>query len=293
VSPDAATARCFATCVPGTGRVVRRDLERLEGVRVTELGFDGRAEVIRFEAAPRGRDLALRLRTVEDMFAEAGLADRAHGDGPDAIAAKLWDSGHVHQVLKGHEIDAGALRVVPAVLQQRSMDPGDLRAALEASILRTGPRRPAVDRDGLEVRVSEYRYGRFVAGLRLGGAKAPDRDRSLAALMVAAAAPVGDTLLDGGGIGALRAEALASGWRRVRDAAPDASVDAAAARLDGPGRAREALAELARAVVPGGRVVLLSADMSLADVPATLRVAASEPLLAPDSLLWTFERTQP
>lgn len=311
MSPDAATARCFATCIPGTGRIVRRDLERIQGVRVTELGFDGRAEVIRFEATPGGRELVLRLRTVLDVFAEAGLADRAHGDDPGAIAAKLWDRGHAERVLKGHGLDAAALRVVPSVLEQRSVDPAALRAALEQLILGTGPR---VDhRDGLEVRVSEYRYGGFVAGPRIRTAKAPGRDRSVAAVMLAAAGPAGTTLLDAlRGTDALRSEAHASGWKQVLDHEavatagpdvseagagrflnlPDASVDAAVARSIGREPHRAVLAELARVVVPGGRVVLLAADIPAADVPATLRVLASEPILAPDSLLWTFERTE-
>ncbi|GAA2161820.1 MULTISPECIES: class I SAM-dependent methyltransferase [Glycomyces] len=315
MSPDAATARCFATCIPGTGRIVRGDLERIEGVRVTELGFDGRAEVIRFEATPRGRELVLRLRTVLDVFAEAGLADRAHGDGPGAIAAKLWDRGHAERVLKGHGIGAAALRVVPSVLEQRSVDPGALRAALEQLILGTGPHSRVDDRDGLEVRVSEYRYGGFVAGPRIGTAKAPDRDRFVAAVMLAAAGPAGATLLDAlRGSDALRSEAHASGWKQVLDREavatagpdvaeaaagrphslnlPDASVDAAVARPIGREPRRAVLAELARVVAPGGRVVLLASDIPAADVPATLRVLASEPILAPDSLLWTFERTE-
>jgi hypothetical protein len=79
VSPDAATAHCFATCIPGTGRIVRGDQERIEGVRVTELGFDGRAEVIRFEATPCGREPVLRLRTDLDIFAEDVATAEAAG----------------------------------------------------------------------------------------------------------------------------------------------------------------------------------------------------------------------
>lgn len=68
--------RFFATCAPGLGRMLRRQLDAIVGVSATGTGFDGRADIVFFEADRPGRDEALQSRLAEDVFAEIGRANR-------------------------------------------------------------------------------------------------------------------------------------------------------------------------------------------------------------------------
>jgi 23S rRNA G2445 N2-methylase RlmL len=89
----AATARrsrLFVTCVPGLGRLLRRQLETADGVEATGTGSDGRADIVFVEADRAGRAEVLRSRLAEQVFAEIGRANLARGGRPGAIAGMAW-----------------------------------------------------------------------------------------------------------------------------------------------------------------------------------------------------------
>src|SRR5260370_24198060 len=79
----------FATCVPGLGRMLRREAES-DGTRVTGTGSHGLMEMVFFAADRAGRTALMRSRLAEDVFAEIGRANRAGGGGPGAVAATAW-----------------------------------------------------------------------------------------------------------------------------------------------------------------------------------------------------------
>src|SRR5215469_11406026 len=69
--PSAARrSRLFATCIPGLGRLMRRQLESADGVEATGTGNDGRADIVFVEAGRDGRAEVLRSRLAEQVFAE-------------------------------------------------------------------------------------------------------------------------------------------------------------------------------------------------------------------------------
>lgn len=71
--PVAATdgaSRMFAMAVPGLGALVADEVSNAPDLRVASRGFDGRADVVLFEAEPRKRSQARSLRTTEDVFVE-------------------------------------------------------------------------------------------------------------------------------------------------------------------------------------------------------------------------------
>jgi 23S rRNA G2445 N2-methylase RlmL len=266
----------FATAVPGLAPLVGRELEGLDGIRVTGSGNDGRSDVVLFEAGRGRRDQALSLRTTEDVFVELGRASRGDGDDPRRIAGRIWRPEQVQRALS---VWAAAIRplassmtfrVVARVLQEGSFLRTDLRRQLQQAIAADRPRWRPSDPAQVEVWVTEYQPGRFLAGLRLTdarmrqhGGRAVEREGALrptvAAAMVGLAGEPAGVLLDPCcGAGTILAEALAAGWTASgRDLDP-AAVEVARRNAPGapvhPGDAR-------RLDLPDGSVAACVANL--------------------------------
>jgi predicted RNA methylase len=327
---------------------VAAELDGLPGVRTTEVGFDGRSDLVLFEVDRGHRDEVWGVRTIEDLYVEVGRSLRADGDRPHQIAGRIWRPDRVEKALSVWAADvrplAGTMsfRVIARVLQERSFRRTDLRRALTQAISRDRPKWQGADPAQLEVWVSEYRPGQFVAGLRLSDVamrqhEGRDVERSgalrptVAAMMVSLAGSAEGVLLDPCcGSGTILGEALAAGWTDVHGSdidpeavviarrnapkaqvtahdvraldRPDGSVAAVVSNLpfgrqytvqgDDAGWLASALAEMARVVRPGGRVVLLVPGIPAAGGPASLRLARREPirLLGTKTTLWVFDR---
>jgi hypothetical protein len=88
----------FATCAPGIGRLLRRQLAAVDGIDVTGSGFDGQADIVFFDTDRPGRVYALRSRLAEGVFAEIGRASHGRGASRDrearaaAVASMAWSS---------------------------------------------------------------------------------------------------------------------------------------------------------------------------------------------------------
>jgi hypothetical protein len=80
----------FATAVPGLGPMVSRELGRLDGVVARDSGFDGRSDVVLFEAEPASRSAVVDLGLAEDVFVEVGRTLRSDADRPGWIAGRVW-----------------------------------------------------------------------------------------------------------------------------------------------------------------------------------------------------------
>jgi hypothetical protein len=283
--------RMFASVVAGATPLVTRELKRLPGVQVTEVGFDGRADLILFEVDRGCRESLSQLRTIEALFVEVGRTTRASGDRPNLIAQRVWRPEQVEKALSAWSQAvrplAGTMtyRVTARVRQERSFRRTDLRDGLSRSISLGKPRWKAADPAQLEAWIGEYRPGHLVAGLRLSDGTAQRRDGRAAerpgalpptvgAMMVGLAGPPRRNLLDPCcGSGTILSEALAAGWSTVRGIDIDPDAVAAAAR-NAPaatvwrGDAREL-------TLPAGSVAAVVSDLSSArqhgapDDPAT------------------------
>jgi SAM-dependent methyltransferase len=237
----AGMTRMFATVVPGLGQVVGRELGRVPGVVVRGSGFDGRADVVLFEAGRGGRPGVAGLGLTEDVFVEVGRALRADGDRAGWIAGRLWRPEQVQRALSvwAEEVRplAGVMtfRVVARVLQERSFLRTELRQQLTRAVQRDRPKWRFEDPAQVEVWVSEYAPGRFVAGLRLSDermrqhdGRAVERPGALRptvarAMVVLAGEPDGVLLDPCCGSGTILGEALGAGWRvRGLDIDPEA-----------------------------------------------------------------------
>jgi len=273
--PAARRSRLFATCVPGLGRLLRRQLESADAVAATGTGSDGRADIVFVEADRAGRAEVLRSRLAEQVFAEIGRANRAGARGPGAIASMAWQGEAVQRALSvwADEVRplAGSMtfRVTARVRSEARFRRTDLRRAMSDVISADKPRWKFADPAQLEISINEWHDGQYVAGLRLtdrsrrngAGYRVAAREGagasgalplSVAAAMVQLAGPPGParrpagTLLDPCcGPGPILAEALAGGWT-----ADGSDIDAGAveaARLTAPaasvhlGDARELL----------------------------------------------------
>jgi hypothetical protein len=248
-------SRLFAICVPGLGRMVRRELEAI-GAHVTGTGSDGRADIIFFEADWAGRAEALQSRLAEEMFAEIGRASRAGGSGPTAIASTAWQRDGVQRALSvwADEVRplAGSMtfRVSARVLTESRFRRLDLRRAMSDVIAADKPRWKFAEPAQLEISISEWHDGQYVAGLRLSGARAPASarqhsagfdgavagtlPRTVVAAMVQLAGPPGRARQPGGtlldpccGAGQILAEALAAGWAADGSDSDPGAVEAA------------------------------------------------------------------
>jgi hypothetical protein len=249
--------RLFATCVPGLGRMLRRQLDAIDGIDVTGTGFDGRADIVFFEADRAGRAEAARSRLAEDVFAEIGRASRAGGASAAAVASTAWQPDSVQRALSvwGDEVRplAGSMtfRVIVRVLSEARFLRTDLRRALAGLIARDRPRWRFADEAQLEIWISEFHDGQYVTALRLSGAgtrqhagREAERRGGLpptvAAAMVnlagspPAAGPADRTLLDPCcGSGTILAEALAVGWAAEGTDIDGAAIEAAARTAPG------------------------------------------------------------
>lgn len=227
----------FVHAIPGLAPQVRRELANLPGVRVSDVGNDGRSDVILCEVTPGREADLLRLRTIEDAFVEVGRTLRSEGDRPMWIARRvvrpaqltagleLWRAGAGRQRARTAPL---TYRVVTRVLQERTWRRTQLRHAAEQVVSKLRPRWRIADPAALEVWVLEYTRGRFVAGVRLTtartrqhGGRAVERPGALrptvAAAMVALGEPVDRraqrVLLDPCcGSGTILVEACATGW---------------------------------------------------------------------------------
>lgn len=231
--------------MPGLAPLVRGELAELPGVTVTDTGFDGRSDLVLFEAERGRRDAALALRTTEDVFAEVGRTLRAEGDNPRWIARRVWRPERVRRALsvwaeQVRPLSAGmTFRVVTRVLQERSFLRTELRRQFSQAIADDKPKWRLTDPAQIEVWVSEYRRGRIVAGLRLSDARmrqhegrAVERTGALrptiAAAMVRLAGKPSGVLLDPCcGSGTILAEATTAGWTAEGSDIDPAAVEAA------------------------------------------------------------------
>lgn len=172
----------FATATPGLAPIVARELDALPGVRTTDTGFDGRSDVVLLDVDRGHRGEVWRVRTAEDVFVEVGRTLRADGDKPHWIAGRIWRPERVQRALSVWAEDVRPLktkmtyRVITRVLQERSFLRTELRRGFGDAVQNDKPRWRSADPAQLELWVSEYKRGRFVAGLRLSDASMRQHD---------------------------------------------------------------------------------------------------------------------
>lgn len=231
----------FAAVMPGMGRLVSREIEQLDGIKVTDYGFDGRSDVVLIEVDRGRRKQLWDIRTFEDLFVEVGRTLRADGDKAQWIAGRIWRPERVQRALSiwSEEVRplAGSMtfRVIARVLQERSFLRTDLRRQMTQAITKDKPKWRFTDPSQLEIWVTEYARGRFVAGIRLSDismrqhtgreAERPGALRpTVAAAMVAFAGEAKGLLIDPCcGSGTILGEALEVGWGAAgRDIDPTA-----------------------------------------------------------------------
>jgi 23S rRNA G2445 N2-methylase RlmL len=282
----------FAATVPGLAALTTRELAAA-GIRATGSGSDGRSDLVLFEAIPAD---VHGLRTVEDLFVEIGRTLRSEGDRPQWISKRLWKPTRLETALtaRGRSLPrAPTYRVIARVLQERSFLRTELRRALGSTVERDRPQWKYGDPAQLEIWVSEYRPGRFVAGLRLTdastrqhGGREQERSGALrpavAAAMVSLAGTPGTLLDPCCGSGTILTEARSAGWSisgsdidakavaiASRNLGPEVSIGRAdARRLDRP----EASVDACVSNLPFGRQYDVGAPMDdwLRDVLAEL-----------------------
>ncbi|HUC26206.1 MAG TPA: hypothetical protein VMA73_26165, partial [Streptosporangiaceae bacterium] len=152
----------FATCAPGIGRLLRRQLAALDGIDVTGSGFDGQSDIVFFDTDRAGRAHALRSRLAEDVFAEIGRASRGRGvsrASAGAIASKAWRQEAVERALSVFAEEVRQLsgsmtyRVTTRVRTQAPLGRPDLRRAMAAVIEADKPRWKFADPAQLEFRL--------------------------------------------------------------------------------------------------------------------------------------------
>jgi 23S rRNA G2445 N2-methylase RlmL len=305
----------FATCVPGLGRMLRRQLDEQAGIATTGSGFDGRADVVFFAADRTGRSYALRSPLAEDVFAEIGRADRAGGAGAAAVAAGSWQPDGIQRALSVWADEVRPLtgsmtyRVIARVLSEARFLRTELRQAMTALIARDKPRWRIADPAQLEIWISEWHDGQYAAGLRLSdasmrqhGGRPIERPGALrptvAAAMVQLAGPPAGLLLDPCcGTGTILAEALKAGWAAEGTDIDPVAVQVATRHAAGAavqlGDARELLvddASVAACVsnLPFGRQYQVPGPWQdwvaavLAEMSRVTRTGGSVVLLAPE-----------
>ncbi|SFD70414.1 TRM11 family SAM-dependent methyltransferase [Streptomyces aidingensis] len=222
--------RMFATAIPGLAPLVIRELNALQGIEVTDSGFDGRSDFILFDVERGARDRVWSVHTVEDIFVEVGRTMRSSGDRPHWIAGRIWRPERVQRALSvwADEVRplAGSMtfRVIARVLQERSFKRTDLRRHVHNAVSSDKPKWKFADPAQVEVWISEYRQGRLVAGLRLSDVsmrqhEGREVERSgalrptVAAAMITLAGEPSGTLLDPCcGSGTILLEAAGAGW---------------------------------------------------------------------------------
>ena len=210
-------SRLFATTAPGLGRMLRRQLDAMDGIDVTGTGFDGHADIVFFEADRAGRGDALRSRLAEDVFADVGRGSRSVGSSAAAIASMAWQPDAVQRALSvwADEVRplAGSMtyRVVARVLGDSRLKRTELRRAMAGLVARDKPRWRVADRAQLEFWISEFHDGQYVAGLRLTGASHPSAETAWPGTRSAGALPAGALPAGALPAGTLPAGALPTG----------------------------------------------------------------------------------
>jgi SAM-dependent methyltransferase len=250
----------FGTCAPGIGRLLQRQLAAVDGIDVTGSGFDGRSDIVFFDADRAGRTHALRSRLAEDVFAEIGRASRGGrakpglAAGAGAVASMVWQPSAVERALSVWADEVRQLsgsmtfRVTAQVRMHARLQRPDLRRAVAAVIGADKPRWKFADPALLDFQVSEWHDGQYVAGLRITGATAQRSGLSgalsatVAAAMVqlagdpaaASRASPGRILLDPCcGAGTILAEAAAAGWTAEGSDIDPAAVETASGTITG------------------------------------------------------------
>lgn len=216
--------------MPGLGSLAARMIDEVDGITVQDWGFDGRADVVLFDVARGRRSAVFDLGITEDVFAEVGRTLRADGDRANWIAARIWGRERAQRALSIYADEVRPLsgtmtfRVIARVLQERSFLRTELRRQVMDAIQRDRPKWKPADPAQLEVWISEYKLGRFVAGLRLTDASMRQHDGrtverlgalrpTVASAMVQLAGEPGGVLLDPCcGSGTILREATLQGW---------------------------------------------------------------------------------
>ena len=72
--------RMFAATVPGLGAILAEEVGQAGGATVTDIGADGRSELVLFDVDGGGPAPVPDLSVAEDVFLEAGRATRADDD---------------------------------------------------------------------------------------------------------------------------------------------------------------------------------------------------------------------
>lgn len=220
-----------ATCVPGLATLLGAELSAIDGVTVQDSGFDGRVDVVLFEAnGAAASRAALELRLAEDVFVEIGRTLRSEGDRPEWISGRIWRPERVRRALEARAAMSRAVpkratyRVIVRVLQERSFRRTDLRREFGRAVARDQPDWRPADPALTEVWLMEYQPGRLVAGLRTSDARMRQHDGraversgalrpTVAAAMVERAGTPDGLLLDPCcGSGTILAEAREAGW---------------------------------------------------------------------------------
>ncbi len=244
----------YATCVPGLGRMLRRELDG-DGTTVTGTGSDDRVQILFLAADRAGRAALMHSRLAEDVFAEIGRASRAGGADPRTVAALAWQPDAVQRALsvwaEAVAPLSGAMtyRVIARLRSERTFRRSDVRQAMTATIARDKPRWKLANPAPLEIWLTEWQDGQYVAGLRLSGggsrqhgARSAVRPGAMpptvaAAMVQLAGAPSGLLLDPCCGPGTIMAEALAAGWATEGTDIDPAAV--AAARRNAPAAAAQ------------------------------------------------------
>ncbi|ETA03178.1 methyltransferase domain-containing protein [Frankia sp. B2] len=241
----------LAATLPGLGGLLSSEITDHPDLDPDDKpGFDGRADIVRFQAR-RGAQWELSdLRLAEDVFTTIGEADG--NAGPRQVAAALVTRTGLERALSvwarfvRHLGSAMTYRVITRVLDERRFKRTELRRAVTDTIATHRPRWRPADPAELEIWVLEYRKGHFLAGLRLsdrrmrqhGEGRESERHGALrpvvAAAMVRLAGQNPGELLDPCcGSGTIIREALDLGWQaRGSDVDPEA-VDIASTNLPG------------------------------------------------------------
>jgi 23S rRNA G2445 N2-methylase RlmL len=252
--PDAgrdATTRMFATCTPGLAALLADELGTIAGITVRDTGFDGRVDVVLFDADRAAQRSALTVRLAEDVFAEIGRTLRSEGDRAAWISGRILRPERIRRALDARAAmtypvaKRATYRVVVRVLQERSFLRTDLRREFARTLGQQQPDWRPADPAQVEVWVAEYLPGRLVAGVRLSDARMRQHDGraeertgalrpTVAAAMVMRAGTADGLLLDPCcGSGTILAEARSAGWT-VRGTDIDAAA-VATARHNVPG----------------------------------------------------------
>lgn len=227
----AVTTRLIGFAVPGLAESLAGELRSIPGVRVQDVGRDGRADVVLCTAEAAALRRVMTARLAEDVLVEVGRTLRSEGDRAAWISNRLWRPERVRRALAARARmtrPAGervTFRVIARVLQERSFLRSELRRQLAGAIRRQQPRWRPADPAELEVWVVEYQPGKIVAGLRVSDGRMRQHDGrdterrgalrpTVAAAMVRLAGPPDGILLDPCcGSGTILAEAARAGWR--------------------------------------------------------------------------------